>query len=111
MQTLMNHVQLIGRLGDDLELKDTSNGSKMTRINLATNEVYYKEDGSKMENTYWHTLIAWGKTAEHMQSFCKKGSQVAIQGKLTNRSYEKEGNKQFITEVQVSEFLLLDKKQ
>lgn len=109
MQTLRNSVQLIGRLGNDLELRALNNGSKMARMNLATNEFYYKEDGTKAENTYWHTLVAWGKNAERMEQYCTKGKQIAIQGKLTNRSYEnKEGNKQYVTEVHVQEFMLLD---
>lgn len=109
MQTLKNNVQLIGRLGDDITLRELNNGSKMARLSLATNETYYKEDGNKVENTYWHTIVAWGKNAERMESFCKKGSQIAIQGKLTNRNYEnKAGEKQYVTEVHVNEFMVLN---
>lgn len=109
MQTLKNNVQLIGRLGDDITLRELNNGSKMARLSLATNETYYKEDGNKVENTYWHTIVAWGKNAERMESFCKKGNQIAIQGKLTNRNYEnKAGEKQYVTEVHVNEFMVLN---
>lgn len=109
MNSIKNQVQLIGRLGDDITLRAVTNGSQVARISLATNEVYFKEDGTKTENTYWHTCVAWGKTAELMEKLCKKGKQVAIQGKLTNRSYDNaEGQKQYITEVQVQEFLLMD---
>lgn len=108
MQSLMNRVQLIGRLGEDVTLREVNNGSKMARLNLATNEYYYAEDGNKVENTYWHNCVAWGKTAEKMQNYCTKGKKLAIQGKLINRSYEKDGQKHYISEVQVQEFLLLD---
>ena len=109
MQTLRNNVQLIGRLGNDVELRTINNGNALAKLSIATNDFYYAEDGTKVENTYWHNCIAWGKLAERMEQYCKKGKQVALQGKLTNRSFEnKEGKKQYITEIQVNEFVLLD---
>ena len=65
----------------------------------------------KVKETYWHNLVAWGKTAEIAEKYLNKGSEVAIEGKLTNRSYnDKDGVKKYITEIVVSDILLLDKK-
>ena len=64
-----------------------------------------------MEETIWHNLVVWDKTAENLAKFTDKGSEIAIEGKLTNRSYtDKNGDKKGITEIVVNEFLLLDKK-
>lgn len=111
MKNLINRVQLIGNLGQDIEIKDFSSGSKLARVSLATSEVYTKQ-GEKHEETSWHRLVAWGKTAEMMSSLCKKGSRLAIQGKLTNREYEdKEGQKRYTTEIVVDEFYLIGKRE
>lgn len=111
MKSLRNKVQLIGRLGSDPELKTTSNGKTMARINLATNESYRNSAGEKVEETQWHNLIAWNKTGEVMCQYLKKGSEVAVEGKLVSRSWnDKEGNKRYTTEVVVNDFLFLGKK-
>ncbi|MBX2815941.1 MAG: single-stranded DNA-binding protein [Saprospiraceae bacterium] len=111
MKNLMNRVQLIGNLGKDVETKELSSGNKLAKVSIATNETYSK-NGVQESKTYWHNLVAWGKTAELMADLCKKGSQVAIQGKLTNRDYQDEnGNKRIFTEVIVDEFYLVGKRE
>ena len=108
MNTLRNHVQLIGRLGQAVDINETANGNKYARVSIATNEFYKNKEGEKVENTTWHNCVAWGKTAELMSEICDKGQKVALQGKLTNRSYEdKEGVKRYVTEVRVNEFELM----
>ncbi len=110
MITLVNKVQLIGHLGMDPEVKNFENG-KMLRISLATDASYKDKDGNKVQDTHWHTLVAWNKTADIGEKLFKKGKQVAIEGSLVNRSYQdKEGTKRFITEVRLDQFLLLGKK-
>lgn len=110
MITLVNKVQLIGHLGMDPEVKNFENG-KMLRISLATDASYKDKDGNKVQDTHWHTLVAWNKTADIGEKLFKKGKQVAIEGSLVNRSYQdKEGIKRFITEVRLDQFLLLGKK-
>jgi len=112
MNTLRNKVQLIGHLGADVELKTLDNGNSVARISIATNESYKNKAGEKVDNTTWHNVVAWGKTAELANQLLKKGSEVALEGKLSNRSYEdKEGNKRYISEVVMNEFLLMDKKK
>ena len=77
---------------------------------IATSEVYYKENGDKVENTEWHRVSAWGKTAEIIEKYVVKGKEIALEGKLTHRSYDdKDGVKRYITEVVASEILLMGK--
>ncbi|MGB4846030.1 MAG: single-stranded DNA-binding protein [Ferruginibacter sp.] len=111
MYALKNKVQLIGNLGNDPEVKTTENGKKLARFSVATNESYRNASGEKVTETTWHNLVAWGKAAEIAEKYLNKGSEIAIEGKLINRSYtDKDGNKKYITEVQVNELLMLGSK-
>ena len=111
MYALKNKVQLIGNLGNAPEVKTLESGKKMARFSVATNESYRNAKGEKVTETQWHNLIAWGKVAESVEKFLTKGKEVAIEGKLINRSYnDKEGNKKYVTEIQVNELLLLGAK-
>lgn len=111
MTTLKNSVQLIGRLGNDPELRTFESGKSMTSFSLATNEMYYNNKGEKVTDTQWHNIVAWGKKAEVISQYLKKGSEIALQGKLVNRKYEKDGATKFITEVSLSEMHMMDKKE
>ncbi|WP_200979440.1 single-stranded DNA-binding protein [Echinicola sp. 20G] len=111
MNTLRNKVQLIGRLGAKADFKVLENGNAMARISLATNEVYKNNKGERIEDTTWHQLVAWGKTAEIINKYTNKGSEIAIEGKLINRTYtDKQGVKKYITEIQVNDLVLLGDK-
>jgi single-strand DNA-binding protein len=110
MNALRNKVQLIGHVGQEPEIKTFEGGKKLANITLATNESYTNAKGEKVEQTEWHRLVAWGKTADLIESFVTKGKEIAIEGKLTHRSYDdKDGVKRFITEVVINELLLLGK--
>ncbi|MEO6177831.1 MAG: single-stranded DNA-binding protein [Flavobacterium circumlabens] len=110
MNAMKNRVQLIGNVGNDPEIKTLENGKKLAHMSIATNEYYKNEKGEKVEQTEWHRVTAWGKTAEIIEKFVVKGKEVAVEGKLTHRSYDdKNGEKKFITEVVVNEILLLSK--
>jgi len=112
MSTLRNKVQLIGNIGGEPNITKLESGKKVARVSLATNENYKNKEGEKVTDTQWHTLVAWGKTAEIIEKFVDKGNEIAIEGKLTSRSYDdKEGNKRYVTEVVVSEILLLGNKE
>ena len=111
MSNLRNKVILIGHLGNDPEVKDLESGTKVANFSLATNDYYKDPQGERVENTQWHQLVAWNKTAEILEKYVKKGQEVAVEGKLTNRSYDdKEGNKRYVTEVLVNELVLLGRK-
>ncbi|MCG8327896.1 MAG: single-stranded DNA-binding protein [Chitinophagales bacterium] len=106
MNNLRNKVQLIGNLGKDIDFKQLENGNSIARVPIATKEVYKNSDGESVVDVQWHNLVGWGKVAEIMNIILKKGKEVAVQGKLTHRSYEdKEGRKRFISEIIVSEFM------
>ncbi len=110
MNNLRNKVQLIGKLGINPEVRSLKDGKKFARLSIATKDVYKNTKGEKVVETQWHNLVAWGKVAENMEVFLKKGNEVAVQGKLQHRSYEnKEGIKKYITEIVVMEFMLLSK--
>jgi single-strand DNA-binding protein len=102
---------LIGNLGQAPVVKLLDNGKKVARMSIAINESYKNGKGENMNDTYWHTIVAWGKTAEIAEKFLVKGSEVAIEGKLVSRVYTtNDGQKRYITEVVANELLLLTRK-
>ncbi|QED38788.1 single-stranded DNA-binding protein [Antarcticibacterium arcticum] len=110
MNALRNKVQLIGRVGQDPEILNLETGKKLAKFSIATNDNYTNAKGEKVEHTEWHNVVAWGKTAGIIEQFVNKGKEIAVEGKLTTRSWEdKEGQKRYITEVVCSELLLLSK--
>ncbi len=111
MNTLKNQVQLIGFLGNDPEIKTLESGKKLAKLRIATNESYTDEQGKKVENTSWHSVTFWGKSADIAEKYLQKGKEVAISGKLSYRDYEdKDGVKRYVTEIIGSELLLLGSK-
>ena len=111
MSTLRNKVQLIGNLGNDPEIITLESGKKLAKFSLATNESYKDANGEKQTKTDWHNLVALGKTADIIEKYITKGKEIAIEGKLSTRSYEtKEGENRYVTEVIVNELLMLGNK-
>ena len=111
MSTLRNKVQLIGNLGNDPEIITMDSGKKLAKFSIATNESYKNQQGERVTDTQWHNVVAWGKTAEIIEEYVTKGKEVAVEGKLTTRSYDdKEGNKRYMTEVVCNELLMLGSK-
>ncbi|NNT70944.1 single-stranded DNA-binding protein [Flavobacterium sp. IMCC34852] len=110
MNAMKNRVQLIGHVGQEPEVKAFDGGKKVANITIATNDYYTNDKGEKVENTEWHKVVAWGKTAEIIEKYVTKGKEIAIDGKLTHRSYDdKDGTKRYVTEVVVNDILLLGK--
>ena len=111
MTTLSNSVNLIGRLGMDPKSFEFESGKMKTTFSLATSDYYKDQKGERVQETQWHNIVAWGKTAKVAADYLNKGKEIALEGKLTNRSYEdKDGNKKYITEVVANQILILDKK-
>lgn len=111
MNNLRNKVSLIGRLGAQPEVMTFENGKKMARFSLATNERYKDKQGEWQENTQWHNVKAWGKTAERIAKLLTKGQEVVVEGKLVHTNYEtKTGEKRYETLIEVSDFLMLSHK-
>ena len=111
MYALRNRVQLIGNLGSKPEVKSTESGKKLAQFSIATNESYRNSKGEKVTETQWHRVVAWGKLADIAEKYLDKGKEVAIEGKLVNRSYNgKDGSKKYISEIQLNELLMLGSK-
>lgn len=109
MSTLINAVQLIGRLGADTEVKTTTNGTKVSNVRFATNEYARNSRGEWVEITYWHSLVFWGKLAERLEKKGKKGTRLLVQGSLIYRDYTDINNiKREVTDIRVQQFVVLD---
>jgi len=104
----VNKVILVGNLGRDAELRYTPGGAAVATLNLATTEVFKDREGQKKEDTQWHRVILWGKTAETLQDYLTKGKQIYVEGKLQTRKWkDKEGNDRYTTEVRGDRVVLL----
>ena len=104
----VNKAILIGNLGKDPELKYTQSGKAVASFSLATTDRWTSQDGQKQEQTVWHNIVAWGRTAELAKEYLAKGRQVYIEGRIVNRSYDdKEGNKKYISEIVVTSLQFL----
>jgi len=108
MNNLRNRVMLIGNLGQDPEIKTLESGKKVAHFTIATNDAYKNTDGQKVEETTWHSIVAWNGLAERAGKFLKKGKEVAVEGRLVYKSYEdKKGVTKYTTEIVLNEILLL----
>ena len=102
---------LIGNLGQDPEVRYTQNNTAVATLNIATSERYKDSNGEYQENTEWHRVVAWGRTAEICQQYLTKGSKVYIEGPIQTRQWEdKEGQKKYTTEIKALRMVMLDSK-
>lgn len=106
----VNKVILIGRLGKDPEVKTLENGTKRASFSLATNESYRDKEGNKIEHTEWHNIICWRNLAEIAEKYLIKGKLIYVEGKLKTRSWEDNGAKRYITEIEANTFTMLSLK-
>ena len=105
-------MQLIGRLGKDPEVRTFDSGNRKTSFTIATNDTYKNQKGEKVEETQWHNIVIWGKLADIAGQYLKKGSEVAIEGRLVHREYETTaGEKRNIAEINVNEMVMFGHKQ
>ena len=112
MNNLKNRVQLIGYVGVDPEVKKLESGKTVATFRIATNETYKDSNGNKVEDTQWHDVVAWGKQAEVIEQYLRKGKEIALDGKLMHRTYDaKDGSKRYVTEVKMNDFVFLGKKE
>ena len=104
---MVNKVILLGRLGKDVETRNLESGNTVANFTLATSESYKNKNGEKVENTEWHNIVVWGKQAEIAARYLKKGSQIYLEGKITTRSWEKDGSTRYSTEIVANNFTML----
>jgi single-strand DNA-binding protein len=108
MNTLRNKVQLIGRLGQNPELRTFDSGKSMAKFSIATDDSYRDSTGKQITETQWHNVVVWGSLAKLAEKYLVKGSEVAIEGRLTHRAFEdKEGKKSYYTEVVVNDMVFM----
>lgn len=111
MKTI-NKVTLLGNLGRDVEMRYTSSGEPVANCMVATSSEWKDQAGERQSATEWHRCVAWGKLAELIGQYCRKGSHVYFEGKLRTRKWQdKEGVDQYTTEVVVDEFINLDRRE
>lgn len=111
MKSLRNSVQLIGRLGKDPELKTFDGGTQRVSFTLATTDTFKNQKGEQAEETQWHNVVVWGKPAETVNKYLRKGNEVVIEGRLVHRTYETAtGERKYFTEVNVNDFVLVGGK-
>jgi len=107
----LNKVMLIGRLGQDPELKYTQSGIAVAKFTMATNQQWKDQDGNTQDRTEWHNVVAWRRLAEICSEYLKKGSKVYIEGSLSTSSWEDENKKKhYRTEVVLNDMIMLDAK-
>ncbi len=108
MSTLKNKVQLIGRLGQDPEIINLESGKKLSRFSIAVNSGYTDQKGNRVEKTDWFTITNWDKKADFTEKYLYKGKEIAVEGKLSTRTYETAtGEKRYTMEIISDEILLL----
>lgn len=111
MNSLQNTVNLIGRIGVTPQIRTFTNGVKLAKFSLATNETIYDPNGKTIQ-TQWHNVVAWGKKAELIEKYVKKGQLLAVEGKLVNKVLtDLNGKKQKLTQIQVEEVLLINQQK
>lgn len=106
----LNKVMLLGNLGQDPELKVLDGGQAVLNLRLATTESYLDKQNQRQERTDWHTVVIWGKRGEALSKLLHKGSQVFIEGRIQTRTYEKNGEKRYATDIVASNVVLTGKK-
>lgn len=107
----VNKVMLVGHLGKDPEIRTLENGTKVASFSLATTESYRNKENQRVEQTEWHNIVLWRSLAEISEKYLKKGNLVFIEGSIRTRSYEKDGQKRFITEIVANDMTMLGSKK
>lgn len=108
MKNVRNQVQIIGRLGTDVELRTIQNDRNVANFRMAVNRYYTNAIGQKVENTDWFRVVVWGPMAENMEKIVHKGDEIMVQGRLSTGSYEDKNNvTHYTTEIVADQFLFI----
>ncbi len=108
----VNKAILVGNVGKDPEVRHLDGGTSVARFTIATSDSYKNKSGEIVKNTEWHNIVAWRQLAELAEKYIRKGSQIYVEGKITNRQYDdKEGNKRFMNEIVADNIRLLGRKE
>ena len=107
---MVNKVTLIGNLGQDPEIKSLESGQKVASFSLATSESFKDKDGVKQNKSEWHNIVIWGKLADVVEAYVKKGDKLYLEGKIQTQTWEKEGVKQYRTNIVCNQMTMLGGK-
>ena len=108
----LNKVQIIGRLGQDPEMRFTANGRAVSTFSVAVNRSYTTQDGERHEETEWVRVVAWARLAELVSQYLSKGRQVYVEGRMQTRQWDdKEGQRRYTTEVVAQDVQFLDRSE
>ena len=103
----MNHVNLIGKITAQPRFYELPSGRKIAQFTMATKETFLDENGKTKRKSHWHRMAAWGRWVQVLEELGTAGLEVAIEGKLISRFYQKNGGKQFVSEVEVNDLIIL----
>ena len=103
----MNHVNLIGKLTSSPRIYELPTGRKIAQFTMSTNETYLDEEGNTKKKSHWHRMSAWGRWVQVLEELGTVGVEIAVEGKLTTRFYQKGGDKKFISEVEINDLIIL----
>lgn len=104
----LNKAQIIGNLGEDPQLRQTGSGDSVCNMSVATNESYTRDDGTEVQNTEWHDVVAWGRLGEICTEYLSKGSSLYVEGKIiTNQYTDRDGIERYFTEIKAQEVTFL----
>lgn len=107
----VNKAIIVGNLGGDPELKYTKAGTAACNFSVATSEKWNDKEGNPQERTEWHRIVAWGRTAEVCAEYLNKGSKVYLEGRIQTRTYEKDNETKYVTEIVAQDVTFLSKPQ
>ena len=103
----MNHVNLIGKITSQPRFYELPSGRKIAQFTMATNETFLDEKGKTQKKNHWHRMAAWGRWVQVLEELGSEGMEVAVEGKLISRFYQKNGGKHFVSEVEVNDLIIL----
>lgn len=106
----VNKVILVGNVGNDPEIRHLDQDVKVARFRMATSETFKSKNGERVTTTEWHNIVLWRGLAGVVEQYVKKGSKLYIEGKITNRQYEKDGETKYFTEIVANNMVMLDSK-
>lgn len=109
MKSLRNKITLLGHVGKQPEILNVNN-RPLAKFSMATKESYKNAKGEWVNDTTWHNMVVWGPTATYIEKNVQKGQELMVEGRIVNRSYESNGTKKYVTEIEVNEVMLIGKK-
>lgn len=103
----MNHVNLIGKVSSSPKIVALADGRKVAQFTMSTKEMYLDDTGKTKTRSNWHRLTAWGRWVQVLEELCQEGMDLAVEGKLVTRFYKNDGQRKFVSEVEINDLIIL----